>query len=100
LIPIPKRLIPMPKSVIQMLRTRTFDQSPPTFFVDAFRDHPIEREHGLQQPLRAHDRALLGDLDPVRVAVRARVHEGKLRSGEILGAELDPTERAQLAGSG
>jgi hypothetical protein len=41
---------------------------------------------------------LLSDLDSVRVSARARGHDGKLRSGEIPGADLDPTQRAQLSG--
>jgi len=77
---------------------RTLDQPAPTVLIPTLDEHEIEHERGLQQPLHAPRHPLLGNLDPAAVSARARVHHGKLRSGEFRCPDLDLTKRAQLSG--
>jgi hypothetical protein len=56
--------------------------------------------HGLREPLHAPRHPLIGDLDAVRVAMRARADERHFRLRKISDRVHNATERAQLARHG
>src|SRR5262249_13452297 len=68
--------------------------------VAALNEHTIERNRGLQQPLHAPRHVVLGEVDTACISPCVRFHRRQLHSGEILGPDQKPTQRAQLAGFG
>jgi len=77
---------------------RSLDQPAPTVLIPTLDQHAIERERCLSQPMHTLRDALLGEFDTARISPRVRFHGRQLGLQKIRCPDLDPTQRAQLAG--